>query len=199
MNGPVQPGAAGPTTHYELFASLRDAGVDYLVTGTAALTLHGVPRMTHEIDLVVDPSAQNRERVQRLLAAWGYGALDASAPADSTAAVLCFRHPLAALDEITLFMPPTPEFARLRAGASAVSLVDVGIPLVGATDLRALDQSAGAAANSDDDTRREQIRKFSRWSIPARCDWLLAAARLRKGLSPEAKPMTRGLRRRYGR
>ena len=97
----------------------------------------------------------------------------------------------------------------MRAGAALVSLVDVEIPLLGAADLGALKQNAGSAAGREDatglallaairageagndaDTRREQIRKFSRWSVAARLDWLLAAARLAKGLSPEAKPMT---------
>jgi hypothetical protein len=105
----------------------------------------------------------------------------------------------------------------LRAGSATVTLVDVGIPLLGAADLRAWKAAAGndagredaesleilaavhaGAAGSGTDTRREQIRKFSRWSVAARLDWLLAASRLRKGLSPEARPMTRGLVRRRG-
>jgi hypothetical protein len=63
---------AGPATHYELFAGLRDGGVTYLVTGATALVLHGVPRLTPDIDLAVDPHPANLERLERLLAAWGY-------------------------------------------------------------------------------------------------------------------------------
>ena len=55
------PLTEGPATHYALFAGLRDAGVAFLLTGATALTLHGVPRLTNDIDLVVDPGPANLE------------------------------------------------------------------------------------------------------------------------------------------
>lgn len=215
MSRPAPPGAAGPTTHYELFAGLRAAGVAYLVTGATALVLHGVPRLTPDVDLAVDTSPPNLDRLGRLLASWGYGEAVAAGPGGAGAAVRRFRNPSAALDEIDIVLPPPDVFARLQAGAILVTLVDVGIPVIGAADLQALKEGNGAKtgredadglkvlaairagdAGSDTDTRREQIRKFSCWSVAARLDWLLAAARLSKGLSPEARPMTRGLLRR---
>jgi CheY-like chemotaxis protein len=205
---------SGPGTHYELFCGLRNAGVAYLVTGATALALHGVPRLTPDVDLVVDPDPANLTRLTSLLAAWGYGETP-PAGRPGGAAVRRFRHPQSALGMIDVVCVPPAAFARLRAGAAAAPLVDLEIPLVGAADLQALKNSAAAAADredaaaletlasiragetgSDADTRREQIRKFSRWSVAARLDWLLAAARLSRGLSPEAKPMTRGLVRR---
>jgi hypothetical protein len=208
---------AGPATHYELFAGLRDSGVAYLVTGATALVLHGVPRLTPDVDLAVDPAPANLGRLERLFAAWSYGEAVPAAPAGAGAAVRSFRNASATLDEIEIVLPSPEEFARLQAGACLATLVDLGIPVVGAADLQALKERSGAKtdredadglkvlaairageAGSDADTRREQIRKFSRWSVAARLDWLLATARLAKGLSPEAKPMTRGLVRRRG-
>jgi len=215
MSKPTLPGAAGPATHYELFAGLRDSGVAYLVTGATALVLHGVPRLTPDVDLAVDPAPANFKRLERLLVMWGYGEAAAAAPAGTVAVVRRFRNSSATLDAIDIALPSPEEFARLQAGADLVTLVDVGIPVIGAADLQALKGGSGAKtdredagglavlaairagdAGSDADTRREQIRKFSRWSVAARLDWLLAAARLAKGLSPEAKQMTRGLVRR---
>jgi hypothetical protein len=208
------PGA-GPATHYDFFSGLRDAQVAFLVTGAVALVLHGVPRLTPDIDLAADPDPENLQRLWRRLAGWGYGESGTEAPGSRDVAIRRFRHPQAALGEIDVVIPSAREFARLRAGAAVASLVDVGIPLVGAAHLRALKERSGAAADRDDaagletlasirageqgdgdDTPREQIRKFSRWSVAARLDWLLSAARLSRGLSPEAKPMTRGLVRR---
>lgn len=207
--------AAGPATHYELFAGLRRAGVEFLLTGATALVLHGVPRLTPDVDLVVAPGPENIERLEQLFRSWGYGETSAASIPHDAAVLRRFLHPVAALDTIDVLLPAGDDFARLARGASAVSLVDVTILLVGAADLHALKQRAGTPAafedaaaletlaavraggeGSDTDTRREQIRKFSRWSIAARCDWMLAAARLSKGLSPEAKPLTRGLVRR---
>lgn len=205
--------AAGPRSHYELFAGLRDGGVAYLVAGATALVLHGVPRLTADLDLLLDRGPANLERLERLLGNWGYGEA-----AGAGAIPRRFRNPQSALGEIDAVPLASAAFARLQAGSAVVTLVDVGIPFVGAADLLALKAEstnatdredaealsilasirAGETGNSDD-TRREQIRKFSRWSVAARLDWVLAAARLNLGLPPEAKPMTRGLRRKFGR
>ena len=207
----------GPDTHYGLFAGLRDAGVAYLLTGATALALHGVPRLTPDVDLAVDPDPTNLARLERLLAAWGYGEPGSPAACADGASIRRFRHPRAALAEIDIVLPPPAEFARLRAGAASAALVDLEIPLVAAPDLCALQQRRGTPAGREDaaglrllaslregegggdpdETRCEQIRKFSRWSVAARLDWLLAAARLARGMSPEARPMTRGLARRH--
>jgi len=213
---PASEPGAGPGTHYELFAGLRDAGVAWLLTGAAALVLHGVPRLTADVDLAVDPDPANVARLERLLAAWGYAEAGGPMPHADGASIRRFRHPFAALAEIDVVLPPAEEFARLLAGAATASLVDLHIPLVGADDQLARKLGSDAAADREDaasllllaalrsgggtgdadETRREQISKFSRWSVAARLDWLLAAARLGKGMSPEARPMTRGLVRR---
>ena len=217
MSKPTLPCAAGPATHYELFAGLRDSGVAYLATGATALVLHGVPRLTPDIDLAVDAGPSNLERLRRLLAAWGYGEPASRDTADPDVAVRRFRHPSSALGAIDVIRVSPEAFTRLRDGAVVATLVDVGIPVVGAADLLALKEGSRVGTDredadalrvlasiqsgeggSDTDTRREQIRKFSRWSVAARLDWLLAAARLARGMSPEARPMTRGLVRRRG-
>ena len=209
------PGA-GPETHYELFAGLRDAGVDWLLGGAAALVLHGVPRLVPEIELAVDPDPANLALLERRLAVWGYGEAGPPATGVGGATVRRFRHPLAALAPLDAVLPTAGEYARLRAGAAAAALVDLEIPSsrrttcarVSSAPALAADREdaaslrlaaalrAGEECGADDETRREQIRKFSRWSVPARLDWLLAAARLGRGLAPEARPMTRGLVRR---
>ena len=214
---PASEPGGGPGTHYELFRGLREAGVRCLVSGAAALVLHGVPRLTPGIGLDVDPDPANVARLEGLLASWGYGEAGGAAAAAGGTAIRRFRHPRAALGEIDLVLPCAEEFDRLRAGAATAALVDVDIPLVGTDDLRArLERSgtpadredaasllllaalrSGESAGVDDETRREQIRKFSRWSVAARLDWLLAGARLARGMAPEARPMTRGLTRRH--
>lgn len=180
--------------------------------------LHGVPRLTPDVDLAVEPDPANLARLERLLASWGYGEGGPAAEGAGGGKIRRFRHPHAALAEIDVVLPCAAEFTRLLAGAAAVRLVDLDIPLVGAEELRDRKERSGGATDhedaasllllaalragdggdDDDKTRREQVRKFSRWSVPARLDWLLAAARLARGMSPEARTMTRGLVRRRG-
>jgi hypothetical protein len=42
----------------KLVGCLEAAGVAYMVTGSLASTHHGRPRSTHDVDVVIDPSAQ---------------------------------------------------------------------------------------------------------------------------------------------
>jgi len=51
-----------------LAEALRRAGARYVLVGGLAVNFHGRPRMTHDIDLLVDPSPDNLERVKEALA-----------------------------------------------------------------------------------------------------------------------------------
>ena len=56
---------------FEVFLSLLRAleqhGVDYMLVGATALSMHGVVRATEAIDLSVHPDSQNVERLKRAL------------------------------------------------------------------------------------------------------------------------------------
>lgn len=39
--------------------ALDEAGIDYMVAGSVASTLHGHPRTTQDIDIVIDPSSES--------------------------------------------------------------------------------------------------------------------------------------------
>ena len=51
--------------------SLNSAGVRYLVVGAHALAFHGVPRATGDIDIWIEPSNENSEKVWQALRAFG--------------------------------------------------------------------------------------------------------------------------------
>lgn len=48
--------------HLDLFRKLEDAGVRYLVVGGIAVNLHGVNRLTHDIDLMLALDSENLGR-----------------------------------------------------------------------------------------------------------------------------------------
>jgi hypothetical protein len=52
-----------------VLASLEKEGVDYILIGGAALTLHGLVRSTEDLDLFVRPTAENIERLRGALRA----------------------------------------------------------------------------------------------------------------------------------
>lgn len=55
----------------DLFASLNDAGAEYLLVGGYALAVHAQPRFTKDLDVWVNPTPQNAARVVRALQAFG--------------------------------------------------------------------------------------------------------------------------------
>jgi hypothetical protein len=54
----------------DALGALADAGARFLVVGAHAMAVHGVPRGTQDLDIWIDPSEENVERVWRGLAAF---------------------------------------------------------------------------------------------------------------------------------
>lgn len=55
----------------DLLVALLDAEVRFLVVGAHAMAVHGVPRGTQDLDVWIEPTSGNAERVWRALAAFG--------------------------------------------------------------------------------------------------------------------------------
>lgn len=63
-----------------LFASLQKAEVRYVVIGGIASVLHGVPRATFDLDILIDPTPENAERLLRAMREAGFGTSSLIAP-----------------------------------------------------------------------------------------------------------------------
>jgi len=55
----------------DMLQVLLDNGVKFLLVGAYAMGVHGYPRATGDIDIWVEPSVENSERVYRSMAAFG--------------------------------------------------------------------------------------------------------------------------------
>lgn len=55
----------------ELLASLLDAGARFLVVGAHALSVHGAPRATVDLDVWVEPTTENARKVWQALVSFG--------------------------------------------------------------------------------------------------------------------------------
>lgn len=55
----------------DLLRALSAARVDYVVVGAHALAVHGIPRATGDIDILVRPAADNASRVHAALTRFG--------------------------------------------------------------------------------------------------------------------------------
>ena len=63
----------------ELFACLRRRNVRALVVGGYAVAFHGQPRFTKDIDVFVEPSPENADRLLAALTDFGFGGLGLTA------------------------------------------------------------------------------------------------------------------------
>ena len=59
----------------ELLALFNAHRVKYLIVGGYALAFHGAPRMTGDLDLLIQPTPENAERVLNALQAFGFGSV----------------------------------------------------------------------------------------------------------------------------
>jgi hypothetical protein len=50
-----------------ILRELNAAGVDYVIIGGIAATLHGCPEQTYDLDILYDPTDENRRRLLRAL------------------------------------------------------------------------------------------------------------------------------------
>jgi hypothetical protein len=57
----------------ELFECLNARGVRALIVGAHAVAFHAKPRFTKDIDILVEPSRDNAERLLEALADFGFG------------------------------------------------------------------------------------------------------------------------------
>lgn len=57
--------------YHDLLTSFVEFGVRFLVVGAHALAAHGVPRVTGDMDVWVEPTTSNASRVWRALADFG--------------------------------------------------------------------------------------------------------------------------------
>ncbi len=76
------PRAPTPQDLSRIASSLNEHGARYVVVGGFAMQHHGLPRPTMDIDLLVDPSPENVERIRRALCVLADSAVLHVAPED---------------------------------------------------------------------------------------------------------------------
>jgi len=62
-----------PRDFCELLECFNAHRVSALVVGAYALGFHGAPRMTGDLDVLVEPSVENAKRIMEALVAFGFG------------------------------------------------------------------------------------------------------------------------------
>ena len=136
--------------HEAFFRGLNEAGVDYLVCGALALNLHGLPRLSYDIDLVLAPEERNILAAVRHLLGLGYRPRQALKPEEmadpevrrrwAAGGERALRLLLAEGDlaEVDLALEPHAPYGELKGRAVTVRIVDAEIPVMSLQDLKTL-------------------------------------------------------------
>ncbi len=62
----------------ELLELLNENSVKYLIIGGYAVAFYGAPRFTGDLDIYIQPTRENAEKLMKSLLAFGFGGLDLS-------------------------------------------------------------------------------------------------------------------------
>ena len=84
-----------------VFESLQRHNVKYVVIGGIAAILHGVPRATFDLDLLIEPTESNAQRLLDAFAEAGLGTAALTSPSD----ILGTKSPSSKTRFVLMFRP----------------------------------------------------------------------------------------------
>lgn len=142
--------------YLEVFSLLNKFGVRYLVVGGVALVLHGVLRLTADLDLIVDLAEENVTKFLKALKTLGYKPklpVDPFKLADpkvrsewinkKNMKVFSFIHPKDDYKIIDVFVTEPIPFEEAYKRRQKIKANDVNISVISADDLIALKEASG--------------------------------------------------------
>ncbi|MGO8999124.1 MAG: hypothetical protein ACLQVI_37840 [Polyangiaceae bacterium] len=148
----------------DLLRSLLAADVRFMVVGAYAVGVHGRPRATKDLDVWVEPSAENAPRVIRALVEFGAPLMGLTAKdLESPGVGLQFGIAPLRVDVLTKVSGPTfPEAWPNHVDVDFAS--DVRCPVIGFDSLLANKRAAGRPQDIADVAALEKLRDVSRRS-----------------------------------
>lgn len=141
-----------PADQERLLGALVGHGVRFLVIGGIAVFIHGYARLTRDVDILPDPSADNMRRLAGALAdlsAEAFGGdgvrlpIDLSHPESLALGNYFLETKFGALDLVSGPRPDLKRYRRLEAAAVTVQLAGLEIQVISKEDLLAMKREAG--------------------------------------------------------
>lgn len=157
-----------------VFAALNEAGVRYVVVGGLATVLHGYPRLTADIDLIVDLEAGEAKKAIEALLALGFkphAPVDPMQFADAAQrsewartkgmTVFSLWDPAHPMREVDLFVEHPFPFEQLWKNSQTMKLSSTTVRVASIEDLIQLKKLAGRDKDVHDLEALEAIRRES--------------------------------------
>lgn len=157
----------------EVLRKLNESKAGYLVAGGMAVNLHGVPRLTQDLDLLIDLGAENVEKVIRALLELGYRSRVPEDPLDfahpetrerwkreKNMKVFSFFHSTMPFQEIDLMFDVPIGYNEAVGRRIVKKAGDLEIPLISIPDLIRLKEVVGRRHDISDIKMLKEIQKL---------------------------------------
>lgn len=146
-----------------IFSELNKCGISYVVVGGIAVNLHGIPRMTYDVDLLLDLSDKNLNKFLKLVREWGFkprvpvGIMELAQKEkredwikNKNMKAFCLINPDWAISEIDIIIDSPVDYAKAAENAKYITLKNISVPVVAVKDLIKMKKNTGRKQDAAD-------------------------------------------------
>ncbi len=154
-----------------IFKRFNDEGIRYLVVGGLAMNLHGVPRTTYDIDILLDMEDGNISALMQLMKEWGFKPKVPVSLTDfadtakrnewiKTKNMKAFNlvNTKWALSEIDIIIDAPIAYPEARRRARKITVQGVTVPVIAIDDLITMKRAAGRELDKADIQYLRQVK-----------------------------------------
>jgi hypothetical protein len=161
--------------YVDILRKFHELNIEYLIIGGLAVNLHGIPRVTQDIDIVISTNSSNIEAIIRAMNELGYtpkmpGVMAEDLNDDKkieewinerNMKAFCFHHTLKPFQEIDILLSHSLDFENAYKKRLVKSAEGFDISIVSMDDLIKLKKESGRAQDLSD---IEMLRKAKEWT-----------------------------------
>lgn len=146
--------------HLHLFECLNKNGVEYLLIGGTLAITYGVPRVTKDLDIFVNPALKNAEALLKALKVFGMGTADLTNAQDICSTEVTIFKDFVRLDVLTKVKGLN--FSEAWRGKVYVSVKNIDIPALSLDDLMKSKRASGRPEDLEDIKILEMAKKMKK-------------------------------------
>lgn len=155
--------------YFAIFKKLNEKRIKYIVVGGIAVNLYGIPRMTYDIDLILDLEDKNLKMFLHLMRKWGFkpkvpvGIMDFAKKEkrenwikNKNMKAFNLVNPNWAISEIDIVINTPVDYTKASKKVNRIILENVSIPTISISDLIKMKQ---VSSRIQDKTDINNLRK----------------------------------------
>lgn len=155
-----------------IFKRLNEKRIKYIVVGGVAVNLYGIPKMTYDIDLILDLEDKNLKMFLGLLREWGFkpklpvNIMDFAKSEkrktwikNKNMKAFCLLNPEWAMSEIDVVISAPLDYEKASKNIKYITLHDVSIPTISIDDLIKMKQRTNRQQDKADIRYLRRLKK----------------------------------------